>query len=536
MTLLLGGAVRVALIVLGALVVSSFMCRRSAAARHWVLAVGLLCATAMPLLVPIAPKWTLPPSRVLEFATGDDVMTFTPGSPSIAPAAGHGDGGHAVPVVRSAAWIWFAGVAIGLALLTVGLWRMAWIAGRCEPVIDPRWILPATVIADRLGVRTSVELLQSPHDRLLVTWGVWRPRIILPAGAAEWTDERIRIVLCHELSHVRRRDGLLQIMSGVLRSIYWFNPLIWIACRRLRHESERACDDDVINFGMTGHEYAPELLDIARTLRRPMWAPAPAMARPSSLQRRVSAMLNAGLNRNPLSGTARGTIAAAALSLAIIVAGSSAAAQAGAALSGSFVDALNNAIPDVSLTLTNNQSGETYTVRSDVDGQFSFDALPDGEYQGLTNAPGFTDTHPYFRLANGRLTGGNKVIPLALGSVEETVTVSPEFPSRPVVTTARANLDALRQRMRGQAIVPPLKIQDVRPLYPPNRTSDDATVFLEGVIDTNGLMKGLQVLQPADADFAVAAKDAVERWQFTATELRGVAVDTAIRITVRFVH
>ena len=70
---------------------------------------------------------------------------------------------------------------------------------------------------------------------------------------------------------------------------------------------------------------------------------------------------------------------------------------------------------------------------------------------------------------------------------------------------------------------------------PPNSiTSDETTIFLEGLIDTNGQMKGLQVLQPADPDFARAAMDAVNQWQFEPTLLHGVPVDTAIRITVGF--
>src|SRR6185295_14492512 len=213
-----------------------------------------------------------------------------------------------------------AGVLIGIGALALGLARLTWIAARCEPIIDSRWVVPAVDVGTRMGISRPVEVLQSTHDRLLVTWGLWRPRIILPAGARDWSDDRIRIVLCHELSHVRRRDGLLQVIAGLLRAIYWFNPLVWIACRRLRHESERACDDDVLNLGMTGHQYASELLDIARTMRRPMWTPAPAMARPSSLQRRVSAMLNAGLDRSPVSTAARAAIAAAALSVAVILA------------------------------------------------------------------------------------------------------------------------------------------------------------------------------------------------------------------------
>jgi len=101
---------------------------------------------------------------------------------------------------------------------------------------------------------------------------------------------------------------------------------------------------------------------------------------------------------------------------------------------------------------------------------------------------------------------------------------------------AAARAQPFRQRDPNAPIYPPMKTRDVRPLYPPNRTDEEATVFLEGIIDTNGLMKGLQVLEPANADFARAAMDAVNDWQFEPTRLHGVPVDTSIRITVRFVR
>jgi TonB family protein len=393
-------------------------------------------------------------------------------------------------------------------------------------------------IAAQLGLRRDIAVLQSAHESLLVTWGLWHPKIIIPADATDWGSDRIRIVLCHELSHVRRADWALQVIGGILRAIYWFNPLVWLACHWLRHESERACDDDVLNLGMTGPEYATELLQIARTLRRPAWSPAPGMARPSSLQRRIRAMLNSKIDRSPLPVSLRAVIAAAGLCIAVIVAGSGVSAQAvGSAFSGSFVDALNNAIPNVTMTLKNNQTGEQYTVRSDADGQFALDALPDGDYQGEVSAVGFASIHPFFRIKEGRSVVGN-VIPLPLGTVEETITVTEDQGSsgRNEKTLALDRLATFRQKAQTMPLAPPIKTRDVRPLFPPSRTGNDATVFLEGIIDTNGYVKGMQVMQPADAEFGRAALDAVNAWQFEPTRLHGVPVDTSMHVTVRFMH
>jgi protein TonB len=131
------------------------------------------------------------------------------------------------------------------------------------------------------------------------------------------------------------------------------------------------------------------------------------------------------------------------------------------------------------------------------------------------------------------------VIPLPLGSIEETITVSSRPANPPAAPGARdeqARVQAFRQRDPNARISPPVKLRDVRPIYPPNRTDEDATIFLEGILDSNGLMKGMQVMQPANGDFARAAMDAINGWQFEPTRLHGVPVDTSIRVTVRFVH
>jgi TonB family protein len=541
MTFVLAGAARVTVVIALALGVAALMRTRSAAVRHWILALGVVAAMSMPALQVVAPQWGMPRPgiRALVGGTGTLAPPAVQQWASKTPATTITVAQEPWPAARIAIWVWIAGVIIGLGLLGAGFLRLAWIASRCEPVFDRRWATSCRVIAAQLGVQRDVAILQSAHDRVLVTWGLWTPQIILPAGACDWTDDRIRIVLCHELSHVRRGDWLLHVLAGVLRAIYWFNPVVWMAFRGLRHESERACDDEVLNLGMTGSDYATELLNIARTLRPPAWSPAPGMARPSSLQRRVRAMLNTNIDRSPLSAAVRVAIAAAALSVAIVVAGSGAAAQAvGAAISGSFVDALNNAIPNVTMTLKHNQTGEQYTVRSDSDGHFTFEALPDGDYQGEVNAPGFTSIHPFFRIKDGQSTQPT-VIPLPLGSVEETITVRsvpPAASAPPAARNEQARVQAFRQRDPNVQVLPPVKLRDVRPIYPPNRTDEDATIFLEGVIDTNGLMKGVQVLQPANGDFGRAALDAVNGWQFEPTRLHGVPVDTAIHVTVRFVH
>jgi hypothetical protein len=165
------------------------------------------------------------------------------------------------------------------------------------------WRRLTALISDEYGLRSIVHVLESRNPSILVTFGALCPRVVLPAGASEWAEERARIVLRHELAHVRRRDWIAQMIAQVLRIVFWFNPLVWIVCRRLRLESECACDDAVLSDHIQGHEYAEHLLDLARVLNRhgQSWSAALSMARPSTIERRFSAMLNPRLNRYPVS-------------------------------------------------------------------------------------------------------------------------------------------------------------------------------------------------------------------------------------------
>ena len=111
-------------------------------------------------------------------------------------------------------------------------------------------------------------LLESSHPSLLVTWGFAEPKVILPAAAHDWSDDRMRVVLWHELAHIRRGDWIVQMSVELLRAIFWFNPLLWVLSRRLRLESEHACDDEVMSRGVDAPDYATHLVDLARALGR----------------------------------------------------------------------------------------------------------------------------------------------------------------------------------------------------------------------------------------------------------------------------
>jgi hypothetical protein len=124
--------------------------------------------------------------------------------------------------------------------------------------------------------------------------GLRRPVVVLPAGCDGWAPDRRRAVLLHELAHVRRRDLAGHTLARLVCAAYWFHPLVWTAARRLRAESERACDDLALACGARPADYAEHLLDIVSGARRGATPPAAAlaMARRSEFEGRMLDILD----------------------------------------------------------------------------------------------------------------------------------------------------------------------------------------------------------------------------------------------------
>src|SRR5262249_59448889 len=81
--------------------------------------------------------------------------------------------------------------------------------------------------------------------------------------ANKWSMECRWIVMAHELTHVKRRDCLMQALAQLVCAVYWFNPLVWFAAWRLRVERELACDDHVLEAGAKASGYASPLGELA---------------------------------------------------------------------------------------------------------------------------------------------------------------------------------------------------------------------------------------------------------------------------------
>jgi len=224
-----GATMKVSVIAAIALASAAALGRRSAAVRHSVLAMAIVCAALTPLLQAIVPVWT-----VRHVVDAGGVLATIQEAPAAAVAAARSQG--PTPIQRAAGMagiVWIAGIAIGALVFAAGLARLAWIAARATPIEQGPLRAAADALSRAYGLSRRVRLLESPHASLLATWGIVRPQIVLPAAAHQWSDERVRIVLGHELAHVQRHDWIAQMAGQALATVYWFNPLVWMLRRRI---------------------------------------------------------------------------------------------------------------------------------------------------------------------------------------------------------------------------------------------------------------------------------------------------------------
>jgi beta-lactamase regulating signal transducer with metallopeptidase domain/tetratricopeptide (TPR) repeat protein len=326
--------------------------RLSAASKHLGITLALCSVLALPVIGLALPAWrvALLPSRPVApapaptttqtakqakviGATGDD--DELPRS-TVAAAITVAKAAHVVPESKLNAvsraverfkesWQGFLVIAIiaaSFALLLrmfTGVVGVGIVARRSTEITDEVALRELDRACDHLRLEREVHLLRSNNITVPVVWGLAKPILLLPAASTEWPAERLRVVLLHELAHVKRYDGLTLLVTKAAVALFWFHPLMWSLERIARAECERACDDLVLESGTKPSDYAEHLLSIAKALPRvdPFRSVTLAMSRRSQLEGRLLSILQPHVRRGNFSLTAVGSIAA--LSLLLLV-------------------------------------------------------------------------------------------------------------------------------------------------------------------------------------------------------------------------
>lgn len=288
-----------------------------------------LAPDAVPVDGPSAAETAvndLSPGDATEAADVGPRVTGTAGLPLLdGTSSGRGAQRSALLPNRTAGGL-LAGVWVLGCLFFLGMTLFSQLAARRLTVRGVRRPSSSTRrrfarLSDELGIARPVRLVVSSRIRVPATWGLGRSTVLLPADFESWPRETLDRALLHELAHVRRRDCWSYLLASLARAVHWPNPLVWVALRCQRLESERACDDHVLVRGDPASAYAKDLVAMARALRAEARLPraAMAMAGQSEVSGRVHAILDPTRARYRVGGRTVFLVCALAVGLATAV-------------------------------------------------------------------------------------------------------------------------------------------------------------------------------------------------------------------------
>ncbi|HOW86775.1 MAG TPA: M56 family metallopeptidase [Candidatus Aminicenantes bacterium] len=314
--------------------------RRSAAFRHFVLSAALAGLVFLPLLslapvgwrTPLLPSWAaarssaaalgpegpladigsgllapetaasaaaspVPAEPAAGVSTAPGTAAFAglpdPGVPGAKPPATAGRAGAADRLGLVLAIAWAAGIAAFLLRVVFGLAGAARLTAQGKPLEGPAWRALVERFLALVSLRRLVRLRSHPRVAVPLTWGWRRPVVLFPEGAEAWSEDERSSALYHELCHIKRADFLVMLLVRTGLALFWWNPLCWLAYRRLLREQEIACDELVLRAGIRPSTYAASLLAVRRSagLRWNPSAALPGLLGRSPFQQRLTAIL-----------------------------------------------------------------------------------------------------------------------------------------------------------------------------------------------------------------------------------------------------
>lgn len=327
LTTLFNASLKGTIVLTAAGMLSILLRRASAATRHLLWSLGIMGLLALFLVSPLLNVWQLPVLPAALTLTGPAAPPKVSESALIDVIKKQSESTIAQQDLQSfvsPVWpllmlvVWLAGAVMMLAWLLGGVITLRGIARHAVIAQDERLDAFKELLCGQLRLPRHVTLLQSERAVTPITWGWLRPVVMLPLEATSWPVERQKVVLLHELAHIKRRDCLTQMLAHIACAFFWFNPLVWLAARQLRKERELACDDCVLAMGAKASDYAGHLLEIARSFQSaPRSSVASvAMAHQSEVESRIRAILNPHARRRVFANP---TAVAIVLAMTLIV-------------------------------------------------------------------------------------------------------------------------------------------------------------------------------------------------------------------------
>ena len=127
--------------------------------------------------------------------------------------------------------------------------------------IEVEWRLFVKKMAGYLEIKKPVQVWISENISSPVTIGFLKPVILVPLAAINsLTTQQMEAVLLHELAHIKRYDYLLNIITVIIKTIFYYNPFITNLASIIEDEREKSCDEWVLQYQYDAFSYSSALL------------------------------------------------------------------------------------------------------------------------------------------------------------------------------------------------------------------------------------------------------------------------------------
>ncbi|MEE9443803.1 MAG: M56 family metallopeptidase [candidate division Zixibacteria bacterium] len=264
------------LVLLIALLIGLFRSRTSASLRHFILSLAVITVLLLPIIYFLAPLQnliTLPDSIPLtrinlplpEFAahtvSATDIQNTAAG-PSSPTEVSKFDWKYYIGLA------WFIGTIAIIIKILFGFCCARYFKNQATLVMDNHIQSLFNQCRNELEIKSRIQLYMGAKIPVPFASGLLRPAVYLPTQFFNWSKEKQRIILTHELIHLKRLDVLSTLLSQAALVLYWVNPLFWLVRRRLYIDREQAADDSVLEAGISADTYARSLIEVAYQLRR----------------------------------------------------------------------------------------------------------------------------------------------------------------------------------------------------------------------------------------------------------------------------
>ena len=234
-----------------------------------------------------------------EDATKSDSSLYRLNNPQEIRTIQYVDVGSRIKKVISLLWI--VGVFLVLVKLGMGAISLKRISIRARAVTHKPTINVMNTLKAEIGIKRTVSLLIHGSIYAPISYGVFKPKIILPESLREGEEQSHLIpILTHELAHIKRFDFLVTLFQRLLEAVFFLNPAVWYASSKLSLESEIACDDWVLYSGMHKKEYAKTILSlVSNPLKGDLRFANAILGRQSKVGRRIKLILNRKYQNRP---------------------------------------------------------------------------------------------------------------------------------------------------------------------------------------------------------------------------------------------